>query len=180
MASQARKCGSTIPARSRTILGGFADGLSKTELELGYYADELGNVNDRNGVFVRKTQAAINALNEQNEVAQRSRLAFSTAFQAIGDGAGRMAGITSQMSNLSGSMGATAQSMTRAFQSLDVGAKTFQSVQNLAAWFNEARTSVTAFNAAMNASTTTANGLKAAVAAIGGPWSLVAAASRRL
>lgn len=161
--------------KARTVAGGFADGLTRTELELGYYADELGNVRTRTGEFVRETKAAIDAQNEQHASMQRTREAFADAFDSIGDGAGRMASLLTQLDGLSGGADEARQKMIRMVGAVDAASQAFSSMQNLGAWFREARTSVVAFNSALATSATTAQGFNAAITAIGGPWAIVAA-----
>ena len=68
--------------KARTINGGFAESLSRTELELGYYATEEGKVLDRTGQLVRQTQAAVQAEKEYGDSLQRTRERFADAFGA--------------------------------------------------------------------------------------------------
>lgn len=47
-------------------------------------------------------------------------------------------------------------------------------MQNLIAWYQEAKKAAIALNTAMSGSKTVISGMKATVAAIGGPWAIVA------
>lgn len=160
--------------KARTLAGEYAEGLSRTELELGFYADELGNVYDRQDEVIRKTKDAIDAENEKREALQRTREAFADSFEALGDGVGRFNSLLSSFEGLSGEAEETRKSLVRVFGTLDAATQAFSAIQNLQAWFKEAKTSALAFNTALKASETTAGGLKAAIASIGGPWTLVA------
>lgn len=125
--------------KARTVAGGYAEGLSRTELELGYYVNKLGEVQDRNQKFIRKTKEAIAAENEQAEALQRSREAFADAFDAMGDGAGRMGALLGQFEGLKGGTEEARLGLIKYLGALDAASQTFSSVQNLGAWFNEAK-----------------------------------------
>ena len=59
----------------RTMQGGFTEGLSKTQLVLGMYADEVGNVYDITGKLVGQTdQAAKKREKEAAEAAKKAAL----------------------------------------------------------------------------------------------------------
>ncbi|MBR4753135.1 MAG: hypothetical protein IK077_15385 [Thermoguttaceae bacterium] len=160
--------------RARTVAGGFADGLSKTELELGYYANKAGEVRDRTDQFVRKTKEAIEAEKAYEASIQRTREAFADAFDAMGDGSGRMASLLAQFEGLNDEAESLRYGLARISGSLDAASQTFSSIQNFAAWFKEAKTAAIAFQSSLAASATTAQGLKAAISALGGPWSVLA------
>lgn len=161
--------------KARTIAGGFADGLSRTELELGYYADETGKVCKRTGEFVRETQAAVQAEKEYGDSLQRTRERFSDAFDALGDGAGRMSSLLVLFDGLGEGANEAHRQIARLGSSFDVASQTFSTVQNLFVGFKEASSAVQTLNKAIAASTGTAQKFQAALTAIGGPWALISA-----
>ena len=161
--------------RARTINGGYVEGLSKAELELGYYADELGKVYDRQGEEIRQTQKYINSLKDEENALHQTREAFADAFDAIGDGAGRFASLLGSLDGLTAGAEEFRQALIAATGAADVFSQTLSAFKNIQVGIQKARNAAIAFDAAMKTSTTTATGLKAAVAALGGPWTLVAA-----
>lgn len=162
--------------RARTIAGDYAEGLSRTELELGHYVNALGEVCTRKGELVRKTKEAIQAENEQAEAAQRYREALPNAFTSLLDSAGNLNSILSSMEDLEGGAGRLINTLSGVATSAEVTSQAFNGLRNLQALFTEAKTSLLAFNTALKTSAVSANGLKAAVSAIGGPFTIVAGA----
>lgn len=160
--------------KARTVTGEYADGLSRTELELGFYADKMGDVHKRTGEFVRKTQAAIQAEKEKEKALYQTREAYADMFDAIGDGVGRFSALIAQLDKTGGEANLVKEQIAKIGGSLDFASQTFSAVQNFKVWLQNAKTATIAFNGAMAASTTTAQGLKAALATIGGPWTLIA------
>ena len=98
---------------------------------MGYFADELGVVYNRQGDFIRKTKEAIQAKNEQIKSTERSREALSDAFDAIGDGAGRLSSLLGQIDGLPDNLEKFKQMAISAFGALDTVSQTFSSIQSL-------------------------------------------------
>lgn len=159
--------------RARTVAGGFADGLSRTELELGYSVNNLGEVCKKTGEYVRLTKDAIQAKKEEEKALYQTREAFADAFDALGNGAGRMASLLTQFEGLNEEADGLRYGLARIAGSIDVASQAFSSFQNLKTGFKEAKTAVIAFQVSLSTSTTAAQGLKAAVTAIGGPWTVL-------
>ena len=153
--------------KARTVAGGFADGLSRTELELGYYATESGKVCDRTGQFVRKTKEATEAEKEYNISLQQTRERFADAFQALGDGAGRLSTFIALFDGVNEGANDASRSFAELASVANVASQSFSFFQNLGAGIQEAKAAVVALNKAMAASATTAQGLKAVAAARG-------------
>ena len=160
--------------RARAINGGFVEGLSRTELELGYYVDELGKVYKRTGEFVRMSDTFLKAEKEKEEALYRTREAFADSFDAIGDGLGRFSALIAQLDKTGLEANFTNEQIAKFVGSLDVASQTLSAIQGIESAFENARLAIMSMNAAMSASTTTAQGLKAALATIGGPWTLIA------
>ncbi|MBQ9813615.1 MAG: hypothetical protein IJM54_09940 [Thermoguttaceae bacterium] len=160
--------------KARTVAGQYAEGLNKTELELGYYADELGNVHKKTGEIIRQTQSAIQAEKERQESLHRTREALADAFDAIGDGTGRFASLLAQLEDSNVEVKSLRQEFARVAGTINVASQTFSTVQNIATWLKEANAAALAFKTSLASSATAAQGLKAVIASLGGPYTALA------
>ena len=161
--------------KARTINGGFVEGLNRTELELGYYVDELGKVCKRTGEFVRMSDSFLKTEKEKEEALYRTREAFADSFDAIGDGLGRFSSLITQLDKTGVEANFVTEQIAKFAGAFDFASQTLSAVQGIKSGFENARVAITAANSAMAMSTTTAQGLKAALAALGGPWALISA-----
>ncbi len=161
--------------KARTVAGGFAEGLSRADLELGRYINDLGEVRSKTDEFVRKTEALIQAEKAEADAMRETREAFASAFDALGDGSGRFALLLSQLDGLNERTAGLQSRLMKLSGAVDAASQTFATLRSVGAGLESVKKSIVAMDAAMKASATTAQGLKAVLATLGGPWTIIAA-----
>ncbi len=172
--------------KAHTPNGEFVADLNRIEQALGFYADELGNVYNAQGKFIRITAEAKKAASEQFEASQRTREAFSDAFKGFSSTIGQFANIVTQLDSVDGSISSFGQNLISLSQGISAAAGTFQSVLDFSRGLWEAKKNAqTLFNAIKSGSgvaTQAVKGLGGSVSALapaftalGGPLGIAVA-----